>query len=150
MDASQASASQQPPEVTSEASQQPPQEDASEALEQQEDALEAVEQHQEEEEEEQGEDSGNGEGVGGGGGDDEDEEEKLFSKAQKLMEKITSSHDNPNPNVLHALSSILETEESRSLSLTNSHAGCFFVVCVTRYCSFRLWWIWNEYSVFTD
>ncbi|KAF7138759.1 hypothetical protein RHSIM_Rhsim07G0173400 [Rhododendron simsii] len=39
-------------------------------------------------------------------------------KAQALMEKITSSPDNPNPNVLHALSSIFETQESRFMEET--------------------------------
>lgn len=57
-----------------------------------------------------------------GGDDAEDEEDdeeetkneddELIEKAQKLMEKITSSPDNPNPTVLHALSSLLETQES--------------------------------------
>ncbi|CAL5439733.1 unnamed protein product [Camellia sinensis] len=46
------------------------------------------------------------------------EEENLLSKAQTLMDKITSSPDNPNSNVLHALSSILETQESRYMEET--------------------------------
>lgn len=41
------------------------------------------------------------------------EDEELIAKAQKLMEKITSSPDNPNCSVLHALVSLLETQESR-------------------------------------
>lgn len=60
---------------------------------------------------------GGGEG-GGGGGEDETKkvEEELMAKAQKLMEKITSSPDNPNPNVLHALSSLFEIQESLYVS----------------------------------
>lgn len=42
----------------------------------------------------------------------------LIVKVQALMDKITSSPDNPNPNVLHALASILETQEFRSFSLS--------------------------------
>ncbi|KAK6912401.1 hypothetical protein RJ641_022002 [Dillenia turbinata] len=49
----------------------------------------------------------------GASGGDEDEENGVMSKAQTLMEKITSSQENPNPNVLHALASILETQESK-------------------------------------
>lgn len=41
------------------------------------------------------------------------EEEELIAKVNKLMDKITSSPDNPKPNVLHALASILETQETR-------------------------------------
>jgi HIV-1 Vpr-binding protein len=41
------------------------------------------------------------------------EDEELISKVNKLMDKITSSPDNPKPNVLHALASILETQESK-------------------------------------
>ncbi|GAB4837651.1 hypothetical protein Ancab_002501 [Ancistrocladus abbreviatus] len=58
-----------------------------------------------------------GEGEGGGGEeeeeDEDDEDEGLMGRAQKLMDMITSSQDNPSPKVLHALASILETEESR-------------------------------------
>ena len=46
------------------------------------------------------------------------EDESLLAKAQALMDKITSSPDNPNPNVIHALSSILETQESRFISFS--------------------------------
>ncbi|KAJ8758805.1 hypothetical protein K2173_000526 [Erythroxylum novogranatense] len=53
---------------------------------------------------------------GGGRGEGEEEakkeEEEMLDKAQNLMDKVTSSPDNPNPNFLHALSSILETQES--------------------------------------
>ena len=45
--------------------------------------------------------------------EDSGDDDNLQSKVQKLMEKITSSPDNPNPSVLHALSSILEAQESR-------------------------------------
>ncbi|KAF5726321.1 DDB1- and CUL4-associated factor 1 isoform X1 [Tripterygium wilfordii] len=52
--------------------------------------------------------------VGGEGEEEEvkNEDDELIEKAQRLMEKITSSPDNPNPTVLHALSSLLETQES--------------------------------------
>ncbi|XP_077248796.1 DDB1-CUL4 associated factor 1 [Tasmannia lanceolata] len=43
----------------------------------------------------------------------ENEDEGLLPRAQKLMAKITSSPSNPSPKVLHALASILETQESR-------------------------------------
>ncbi|KAA8528199.1 hypothetical protein F0562_035550 [Nyssa sinensis] len=67
-------------------------------------------------------------------GDEQDqesnnEEESLLSKAQALMDKITNPSDNPNPNVLHALGSLLETQESRYMeetghsSLNNSRAS---------------------------
>ncbi|KAA8521008.1 hypothetical protein F0562_011704 [Nyssa sinensis] len=46
------------------------------------------------------------------------EEENLLSRAQTLMDKITHSADNPNPNVLHALASLLETQESRYMEET--------------------------------
>lgn len=52
-----------------------------------------------------------------GAGEEEDaskkEEGELVSKALSLMEKITSAPDNPKPTVLHALASILETQEFR-------------------------------------
>lgn len=41
------------------------------------------------------------------------EDEELIAKVNSLMDKITSSPDNPKPNVLHALASILETQETR-------------------------------------
>lgn len=44
------------------------------------------------------------------------EDEVLISKAQKLMNMITSSQENPNPKVLHALASILENQEARFVS----------------------------------
>lgn len=43
----------------------------------------------------------------------QNEEEELVAKVNKLMEKITSAPDNPQPTVLHALATILETQESR-------------------------------------
>jgi hypothetical protein len=51
-----------------------------------------------------------------GGGEEEEEEprnEELIAKAQKLMEKINSLPENPSPLVLHSLTSLLETQESR-------------------------------------
>ncbi|KAJ8555323.1 hypothetical protein K7X08_012819 [Anisodus acutangulus] len=42
----------------------------------------------------------------------EEEEEGLITKALALMEKITALPDNPNPNTIHALSSLFETQES--------------------------------------
>ncbi|CAI9094836.1 OLC1v1030640C1 [Oldenlandia corymbosa var. corymbosa] len=56
---------------------------------------------------------GEGEGEGGGGEEGEDESEVLIAKAQELVDKITANSDNPSPCTLHALSSILETQESR-------------------------------------
>lgn len=44
---------------------------------------------------------------------EEDENEILMAKAQSLMDKITANPENPSPNALHALSTILETQESR-------------------------------------
>ncbi|KAK7351425.1 hypothetical protein VNO77_10883 [Canavalia gladiata] len=45
--------------------------------------------------------------------DSKKEEDELIAKVNKLIEKITSAPDNPKPTVLHALASILETQESR-------------------------------------
>ena len=45
--------------------------------------------------------------------DSKKEEEELVAKVNRLMEKIISAPDNPKPAVLHALASILETQESR-------------------------------------
>ncbi|CAN0926388.1 DDB1- and CUL4-associated factor homolog 1 [Linum grandiflorum] len=60
-----------------------------------------------------------GDGDGDGDGDDDNEEEtkkeedeELIDKAQRLMEKISAAPDNPSAAVLHALSSLLETQES--------------------------------------
>lgn len=44
---------------------------------------------------------------------EEDENEVLIAKAQGLIDKIISNPENPSPIVLHALSSLLETQESR-------------------------------------
>ncbi|PKA64774.1 DDB1- and CUL4-associated factor like 1 [Apostasia shenzhenica] len=41
------------------------------------------------------------------------EDEAMLSPAQRLISKITASQANPNPRHLHALASILETQESR-------------------------------------
>lgn len=71
----------------------------------------------------------------GEGGQHEGEElgvdDELIDKAQKLMEKITSSANNPNPNILHALSHLLESQESLyvSFSLTFTlFLICYFLV----------------------
>ncbi|KAJ0262950.1 DDB1- and CUL4-associated factor 1 [Hirschfeldia incana] len=40
------------------------------------------------------------------------EEDELIVKAQKLMDSITTGANNPNPTILHALSHILESQES--------------------------------------
>lgn len=57
----------------------------------------------------------------GRGEEDEEEakneDDELIARAHKLMEKITASPDNPNPTVLHALASLLETQESRFVLL---------------------------------
>ncbi|XP_024996261.1 DDB1- and CUL4-associated factor homolog 1 isoform X2 [Cynara cardunculus var. scolymus] len=55
--------------------------------------------------------------------DDEEEEtnnedEILIAKAQGLIDKITASPDNPKPLCLHALASILETQEARYMEET--------------------------------
>lgn len=44
---------------------------------------------------------------------EEDENDVLMAKAQSLVDKITANPENPSPNVLHALATILETQESR-------------------------------------
>lgn len=41
------------------------------------------------------------------------EDDELIAKAQKLMEKITCSPEKPSSFVLHALASLLETQESQ-------------------------------------
>lgn len=48
-----------------------------------------------------------------GGAIGAEEEELLVAKAQSLMDRITAAPDNPNPTVLHALASLLESQESR-------------------------------------
>jgi len=47
--------------------------------------------------------------------EEEEEDEGLISQAQKFMEMITSSPDNPSPKALHALASVLEKQEARYL-----------------------------------
>ncbi|KAL0698168.1 hypothetical protein Bca4012_054290 [Brassica carinata] len=47
-----------------------------------------------------------------GGGEADPKEDVLIEKAQKLMEHITAGANNPNPTVLHALSHLLESQES--------------------------------------
>lgn len=68
---------------------------------------------------------------GGGGGEEDEtkkEEEELMAKAQKLMEKITSSPDNPNPSVLHALSSLFEIQESLYVCFSSSLTYIYYVL----------------------
>ena len=66
--------------------------------------------------------------------DSKKEEEELVAKVNRLMEKITSAPDNPKAAVLHALASILETQESR---------------CVLfRFLSFLISPQWLEFAVF--
>ncbi|XP_073131908.1 DDB1- and CUL4-associated factor homolog 1 [Henckelia pumila] len=50
---------------------------------------------------------------------EEDANEVLVSKAQALMDMIVASHENPNPNALHALGTLIETEESRYMEDTD-------------------------------
>ncbi|XP_061347749.1 DDB1- and CUL4-associated factor homolog 1 isoform X2 [Gastrolobium bilobum] len=50
------------------------------------------------------------------------EEEEMIAKVNKLMERITGASDNPKPTVLHALASILETQESRYME-ENDHSS---------------------------
>lgn len=47
----------------------------------------------------------------------QNEDDELVAKVNKLMEKITSAPDNPQPTVLHALATILETQESRYVTI---------------------------------
>ncbi|XP_031373868.1 DDB1- and CUL4-associated factor homolog 1-like isoform X2 [Punica granatum] len=61
-----------------------------------------------------------GSSSGGGGATTEppqvpqaDEEELLVAKAQSLLDRITAAPDNPSPTALHALASLLESQESR-------------------------------------
>ncbi|XP_073288049.1 DDB1- and CUL4-associated factor homolog 1-like [Primulina huaijiensis] len=48
---------------------------------------------------------------------EEGENEVLMSKAQALMDRIVANPENPNPNALHALATLLETEESRYMEV---------------------------------
>lgn len=50
------------------------------------------------------------------GGGDNPKEDGLIEKAHKLMEHITTGANNPNPTVLHALSHLLESQESLYVS----------------------------------
>jgi len=52
-------------------------------------------------------------GDGGGEGKEDEESEALMSRAQKLVDMVTCSQDNPKAKVLPALASVLETQESR-------------------------------------
>ncbi|VVB10889.1 unnamed protein product [Arabis nemorensis] len=72
-----------------------------------------------------------GEANYGEGEQQEDEnqsvDDELVDKAQKHMEKITSAANNPNPKILHALSHLLESQESLFLEenghYSNSRGG---------------------------
>ncbi|KAI3804589.1 hypothetical protein L1987_26248 [Smallanthus sonchifolius] len=66
---------------------------------------EEYEDDEEEEDEEEEEETNN-------------EDEILIAKAQGLIDKITASPDNPKPSSLHALASILETQEARYMEET--------------------------------
>lgn len=51
----------------------------------------------------------------------ETEEDAMLSRAQKIIDKIMDTFENPNPNLFHGLASMLETQESRyMLELTQS------------------------------
>ena len=73
------------------------------------------------------------------GGEEEEEEEprnedeELIAKAQKLMQKITSSPENLSPLVLHTFASLLETQESK-------YRFFFLLFCVL--ISIRIWADW--------
>ncbi|KAL2346826.1 hypothetical protein Fmac_000826 [Flemingia macrophylla] len=54
--------------------------------------------------------------------DSKKDEDELVAKVNKLMDKITSAPDNPKATVLHALASILETQESRYME-ENGHSS---------------------------
>ncbi|KAF8097533.1 hypothetical protein N665_0286s0042 [Sinapis alba] len=45
-------------------------------------------------------------------GQQREEEDELIEKAQKLMDSITTGANNPNPTILHAISHLLESQES--------------------------------------
>ena len=60
------------------------------------------------------------ESQGGEEAEEEDEEEEprneddeMVAKAQKLMDKVMASTNNPSATVLHALASLLEAQEKR-------------------------------------
>lgn len=48
---------------------------------------------------------------GGGGGDEVDD--VAVEKAQKLMDRILETQENPNPKLIHSLASLLESHEAR-------------------------------------
>ncbi|XP_042002559.1 DDB1- and CUL4-associated factor homolog 1-like [Salvia splendens] len=50
---------------------------------------------------------------------EEDENDLLMAKAQSLMDKIIARRENPNPDFLHALATILETQESSYMEGTD-------------------------------
>lgn len=56
----------------------------------------------------------------------EEDEEALVARAQKLMDKLLDTLENPNPKLLYALASMLEAQESRfavSRSLLSRNRG---------------------------
>ncbi|MQL76983.1 hypothetical protein Taro_009397 [Colocasia esculenta] len=63
-------------------------------------------------------------GTAGGNGDGGGEEdEALLARAQKLLSKILAARANPNPKHLHALASMLETQERRYLQESGSSSS---------------------------
>lgn len=68
-----------------------------------------------------------------------EEEDLLFINCQTLMDKITAAPLNPNPNVLHALATILETHETRSFSIYFILFDCF------QYSILRILFIYRDY-----
>ncbi|XP_074276417.1 DDB1- and CUL4-associated factor homolog 1 [Silene latifolia] len=55
--------------------------------------------------------------------EEEEEEEVVIEKAQKYMELITNSADNPNPKHLHALASLLHFHESRYITESDNSSS---------------------------
>ncbi|KAK9000889.1 hypothetical protein V6N11_081371 [Hibiscus sabdariffa] len=92
----------------------PNQNDNHNQMEGQQPAEREEQQHQEGEEEEEDDEEEDEEEEEEGDEEEEGrkEDDELMAKAQALMEKTTASPDNPNPTVLHALASLLETQES--------------------------------------
>lgn len=50
-----------------------------------------------------------------GGAIGAEEEELLVARAQSLMDRVTAAPGNPSPAALHALASLLESQESRHI-----------------------------------
>lgn len=69
------------------------------------------------------------------------EGEEAVAKAQSLMDRVTASPDRPSPALLHALSSLLETQESRypfcsSLRALRACGHSIFCLLITEYVGF--------------